>query len=262
MRLETAVGRHLTVAASELSGAIDDLKTVIQAAPRELEVVIDQVKRALAEIARATEPLHEHAERLARASEQLTSSVEASAATWDYALGQFKTIVVALDEASTRLEPAARHVAEVSAGLDASAQAVTAAAAGLNEASAPIERLRQVIDKLGEQFETEVHQRDALVAAVEAAAGQLQSAQRSIDEFLGDLERGLARALGAFADGLRTTSDRTYEQFSGHLSNAISTLAGAIDELQTLVEETLHPTVRAIAERSEPAVGDAERGIA
>lgn len=265
-RLEEAVGRHLVYAAGKLSEAISELKAVLDAAPRELEQVIGQVKDVLRGIELAAEPMREHAQRLAAASDQLTNAVETSAETWDYASQQFRRTTLAFDEVSARLAPAAQHVAEASSGLDVSATALGSAATSLGETGAVIDHLRGTIGELAGTLESETQQRQALAAAVDHAASQLRSAQQSVDGFLADLQVALSDALKEFGTGITTTSDRTYEEFSGHLSKAVGLLGSAIDEVRALVDglsavvdHQLETATRALPASTEPAGGGADR---
>ena len=249
-RLEEAVGRHLTSAAEELSTAIDELRQVLERAPRELDEVLEKIRAALVDVAGAVAPMHEHAERMAAASERLTAAVETSAETWDYASQQFRRTTATLEEVAGRLEPAAGHVSEAADRLDASVAALASASTSLADASTALDRIQRLLAELADTLDGERQQRDELATAVERAAEQLQAGQRSVDAFMEGVERSLAGALAEFGARVRRTSDETYDGFATQLEIAVGTLAGAVDDLGRFVDERLAGVLREIGERA------------
>lgn len=249
-RLEEAVGRHLTSAAEELSTAIDELRQVLERAPRELDEVLEKIRAALVDVAGAVAPMHEHAERMAAASERLTAAVETSAETWDYASQQFRRTTATLEEVAGRLEPAAGHVSEAADRLDASVAALASASTSLADASTALDRIQRLLAELADTLDGERQQRDELATAVERAAEQLQAGQRSVDAFMEGVERSLAGALAEFGARVRRTSDETYDGFATQLAIAVGTLAGAVDDLRRFVDERLAGVLREIGERA------------
>ncbi len=79
------------------------------------------------------------------------------------------------------------------------------------------------------------------VDRLHAAAGQLSSAQRKSEEYLRSVNDVLVQAHQSFADNVERTLRESNRQFQLELSQAVSLLSGAIQDLGDMLDNAPVP---------------------
>jgi hypothetical protein len=229
---------------------------------------VSQAVALLQEQARAASGVHqEQAERIAQQAGEavggiagqverlIARSVEASLgvqATLDKLSSVTTEAIVGMNHGANKLATAAADFAQAGQGVaetlkaaEGATETINFAAHTLSSASAATQRSLATHEQAQESFAAlvadlkatvEAAKRDAslsaeLVDRLQAAAAQLSNAQHRADDYLRSVNDVLVQAHQSFADSIERTLRESNRQFQLELSQAVSLLSGAIQDL-------------------------------
>jgi len=225
-----------TVTASE-SRQLEQAERIARQADAAVGGIAGQVERLIARSIEASHALQATVDKLAAGTNTAIAGLNSGAAT--------------LGTAAADFAQAGQGVAATMAGTASTMENIHFASNTLLAASTATQALLGDHDAAHAQFATLVAdlketiataRREAsmsadLVDRLQAAAGQLSTAERKAEEYLSRVNDVLIQAHQSFADNIERTLREANRQFQRELAQAISLLSGAIQDLGDTIDD-------------------------
>ena len=199
----------------EVGGRVDAIVDGVNRAATEMKAAVDSMQRttndALVAFNMGANTVSSAASDFAKAGEAVAGAIEKS------------------DVVAERLAQAAQSVAGVSRGL-------TTVVSDYQGARDSIADLVRSLQGLVDQARRNTLMSDEVVGRLEAASGNLATAEREAGAYLARVSDVLSQAHGAFSQGVRQTLEDVNKDFHRQLSESVKLLRIGIQELQSTVE--------------------------
>lgn len=210
------ISRQAGVAVSGLSGQVEALVAQSTEASRSLQATVEGLAKvtndAVAGMSAGADTLYLAATSFAKAGQGVSETMNASAAGLEN-----------IKSASQTLALAAGATQEM---LGDYAKTRDTFAVMVSELKATIENAKR-----------EAAMTSDLVDGLQAASGQLSTAQRKSEEYLKSVSEVLVKAHQSFAENVERTLRESNRQFQKELSEAVSLLSGAIKDLGDTLDD-------------------------
>lgn len=195
-----------------------------------------QMERLIVRSIEASQAVQAAVDKLSQLTTDAVSGMNRGADTLAAAAGDFA-------KAGQGVAGALKAAEGATETINFAANALSTAAGAAQRALGSHAQAYEAFAALVEDFKTTIDaaKRDAAVSAelvdrLQAAGAQLSSAQRKAEEYLRSVNDVLVQAHESFADGIERTLRESNRQFQLELSQAVSLLSGAIQDLGDLVE--------------------------
>ena len=254
-----ALEQTLARLGDQVAAAVGQLQDQARSAA---DVQHEQTERISRQAGEAVSGISGQVERLIARSIEASQAVQASVEKLSTATG---AAVDGMNAGADTLAVAADDLAKAGQGVATTMEATAAAMENINFAANTLLSASQVTQKMldghseayasfaalvadlkatVEQAKREASLSAGLVDRLQAAAGQLTAAERKAEEYLDRVNDVIIKAHQSFADNVERTLRESNRQFQKELSQAVSLLSGAIQDLGDTLDEL--PAKRAV----------------
>ncbi|MGE5466983.1 MAG: hypothetical protein ACM3Y9_06105 [Ignavibacteria bacterium] len=245
--LEATLARLTDRVAIAVQALQDQVKSTADVQGEQSERIARQAGEAVGGMASQVERL---IVRSVEASQSVQAAVDKLAAVTTDAVGGMNAGADKLAAAATDFAQAGQGITATLKAAEGATETINFAANTLSTAAAATQRTLAMHAQAHEAFAAlvadfratvEAAKRDAALSAelvdrLHAAAGQLSAAQRKSEDYLRGVNDVLVQAHQSFADSIERTLRESNRQFQAELSQAVSLLSGAIQDLGDLLD--------------------------